>query len=134
MPGPPRPRWKPPKPRLMTRIKFFMRDGLMAGFAMTGHSGAGPAGGDIVCAALSSAAYMAANTVTDVCGCRAQTEVREGRMVLRVAQADRNRCQPVLTGFFRHLRALQAQYPRQINVTIWRCKRHAENKHPAVRP
>ena len=39
-------------------------DGLLSGFSVTGHAGAGEYGQDIVCAAVSSATYMTAN---DLC-------------------------------------------------------------------
>ena len=37
-------------------------------FTVKGHSGSANAGEDIVCAAVSSAVYMAANTVTEILG------------------------------------------------------------------
>ena len=100
----------------MTRSKFYRKDGLLRGFILEGHSGAGEAGADIVCAAVSSAAYMPANTLTEVMGCRAFAADGEGRMAVFPAQADLARCQELLQGFRLHMEGLQEQYPRNISV------------------
>jgi len=55
----------------MTRIKFFESGGVITGFELEGHAGAGLYGNDIVCAALSSAVLMAANTITEIIGAKA---------------------------------------------------------------
>ena len=54
----------------MTRATFVRKDGLLCGFTLRGHAGAGVSGTDVVCAAISSAAYLAANTITEICRCR----------------------------------------------------------------
>ena len=64
----------------MTRSKFFLKDGLLQGFTLDGHSGAGEAGTDIICAAVSSAAYLIANTLTEVMGCQASAADADGHM------------------------------------------------------
>ena len=66
-----------------------------AGFTVQGHSGSAEAGEDIVCAAVSSAVYMAANTLTDVLMLTPAIEVRDGFLSL-------------------HLRGLQEEYPDYI--------------------
>ena len=100
----------------MTRSKFYCKDGLLRGFILEGHSGAGKAGADIVCAAVSSAAYMTANTLTEVMGCRASAADGEGRMAVFVSEGDLTRCQELLQGFRLHMQGLQEQYPRNISV------------------
>ena len=47
------------------------------GFEISGHAG-GNAGRDIVCAAVSSAVYMAANTVTEIIKVRADISEQDG--------------------------------------------------------
>ncbi len=100
----------------MTTATFFSRNGRWYGFRISGHSGDAPAGESIVCAAVSSAAYMAANTVTDVCGCEASAEVRDGFLSLSVSEADLPRCQITLEGFHLHMKMLQEQYPDNIQL------------------
>lgn len=118
----------------MTRSKFLLRDGTFYGFVLDGHSGYAAAGADIVCAAVSSAAYLTVNTITAMAAGEARVAVDDGHMVLRLRHAQAAACQALLVGFYRHMRQLERQYPDQIHVTLWRCKRHAENRYPAVRP
>ena len=100
----------------MTRNKFFLRNGKLCGFELEGHSGAGEAGSDIVCAAVSSAAYLTANTITDVCHCRARVQDFLGHMTVKVEEADAERCQDILQGFRLHMEELEKQYPQHIQI------------------
>ena len=68
----------------MISVTFRMREGSLTGFTVSGHAGAGSAGRDIVCAAVSSAVYMAANTVTDVLHCPADITVGDGLLSLDI--------------------------------------------------
>ena len=69
-----------------------------------------------VCAAVSSAAYLTANTVTDILHVPAQVHVKDGRMDLRIAEEAAAHCQTVLAGLQLHLQALQDQYPERIQL------------------
>ena len=66
----------------MVSIHFLTSsEGLLQGFLMEGHAGAGEAGQDVVCAAISSAAYLVVNTLTDICHVTPLTlRAEEGRM------------------------------------------------------
>lgn len=100
----------------MIQVRFRAVQGLLCGFCITGHAGAGPAGEDVVCAAVSSAAYLTANTVTDILHVPAQVHVKDGRMDLRIAEEAAAHCQTVLAGLQLHLQALQDQYPERIQL------------------
>lgn len=50
----------------MTTAFLGLKDGKTAGFSISGHSGFAPSGKDIVCAAVSSAAYFAANLLSEI--------------------------------------------------------------------
>ena len=54
----------------MTKVKLLADEKGLCGFEISGHSSKDGADevGKIVCAAVSSAAYLAANTVTDIIG------------------------------------------------------------------
>ena len=93
-----------------------MKNGRLCGFELEGHSGAGEAGSDIVCAAVSSAAYLTANTVTDICHCRAEVWDSDGHMLVKVKDADTERCQDILKGFRLHMEELEQQYPEHIQI------------------
>lgn len=88
----------------------------MAGFDMRGHAQAGSYGSDTVCAAVSSAAYLAANTLTDVIGVPCKVTVSDGAMRLVVPGSRRQECSAVLRGLELHLRALAKQFPQNIRV------------------
>ena len=97
----------------MTKVNLFtLANGDLVGFRITGHSGFAESGSDIVCSAISSAAYMTANTVTEVIKVLAEIDVNEadGGMLLRVFQKDATACRDILQGFKLHMLALEEQY------------------------
>ena len=95
---------------------FFRKGNRITGFDLDGHCG-GVAGRDIVCAAVSSAAYLTANTLTDVCGLSADVTEADGKLCLRLADSDTTRGDDVMNGFYLHLCGLHDQYPKQIEIT-----------------
>ncbi|MFU0833322.1 MAG: Ribosomal-processing cysteine protease Prp [Oscillospiraceae bacterium] len=96
---------------------FTFSDGSPAGFRISGHSGAGAEGNDIVCAAVSSAAYMTVNTITDVVGIHhASVSVKDGYMDCKIAPEDAKVCSTLLKGLRLHLLALRQQYPQNIQI------------------
>ena len=99
----------------MIRVRFKTAGGLICGFTLSGHAGAGASGQDIVCAAVSSAAYMTANTVTEIIGATADIAVDDGYMDVTVTDRIPG-CQDVLSGFRLHLQAMQEQYPTRIQL------------------
>ena len=102
----------------MIQADFFVNaSGELTGFRITGHSGAAEAGSDIVCAAVSSAAYLVANTVSDVLGAEARITADEGYMSVRVADRDVRGCRVLLEGLKLHLLGLEEQYPKSIQVS-----------------
>ncbi len=99
----------------MIRVKFFIGNNRLNGFEISGHAMFAQRGKDVVCAAVSSAAYMAANTVTDVIGASAQTSVDEAAMILKLNESN-DKCEAVLRGLELHLTELSKQYPQNIKV------------------
>lgn len=103
----------------MLKAEFFiLDDGSIKGFDISGHSGYEESGKDIVCAAVSSAAYMAANTIVDVLGAQVDAVVEEdkGHMRFLVRGKYLPDCGYVLLGFKNHLLMLEEMYPKNINV------------------
>ena len=99
----------------MIRVRFHTASDNLVGFTLDGHAGAGVSGQDIVCAAVSSAAYMTANTVTEIIGATADITVDDGYM--QVMLTDKiDGCQDILSGFRLHLEALQDQYPNRVHL------------------
>lgn len=101
----------------MIHAEFFTKNNQPTGFRISGHSGASEPGTDIICAAVSSAAYLTANTITDVIGIPADISVQDGMMLLKVPLKDAASCGILLKGFHLHMAALKEQYPKNIELT-----------------
>ena len=101
----------------MIRAEFFtLPDNTITGFHISGHAGFADAGEDVVCAFVSSAAYMTANTITDVMGIDAQAEAGDGDMLLRVSKEASGQCKVLFEGLKLHLLSTQEQYPECLKV------------------
>ncbi|MBQ4244027.1 MAG: ribosomal-processing cysteine protease Prp [Clostridia bacterium] len=99
----------------MINATFFIDGENLSGFSLEGHSGFDEEGRDIVCAAVSSAAYMAANTVTDVIKEKASVKESDGKLELKLARPSQA-VQAVLRGLEIHLRNISEQYPGKVKV------------------
>lgn len=115
----------------MTKVLFYRTGSLITGFRISGHSGFAEAGEDIVCAAVSSAAYMTANTVTDVLGLKPKRlEVSDGFFALSLQSEDAKKASDILNGFHVHVKGLSKDYDGHITVTTLTIKNNyggAEN-------
>ena len=104
----------------MTKVEFFTQDDRITGFCVSGHSGYGEEGTDIVCAAVSTAVQMAEATLNDVLGVRAKTRVNadEARITLTLpaASEEEDAAQAVLAGMMITLCDLRDEYPDYIEV------------------
>lgn len=105
----------------MIKVNFFTSDSTINGFEISGHSGSAEAGSDIICSAVSSAAYMAANTLTEIVKCEAVADISDGYMSFTV-KTGLSEAQQILEGLELHLEALAADYPDNIKVTLRRCQ------------
>ena len=104
----------------MTRCEFFTEDERITGFSVSGHSGYGEAGSDIVCAAVSAVVTMAEATINDVCGAKAKVRVKEEnasvRLTLPASCDEEESVQAVLAGMMLTLISLRDEYPDYIEV------------------
>ncbi len=104
----------------MTKVGFFTQEDRITGFCVSGHSGYGEEGTDIVCAAVSAAVQMAEATLNDVLGVRAKTRVNadEARITLTLpaASEEEDAAQAVLAGMMITLCDLRDEYPDYIEV------------------
>jgi uncharacterized protein YsxB (DUF464 family) len=99
----------------MIQAKFLTSGATLRGFQISGHAG-GEAGTDIVCAAVSSAAYLTANTITEVLGVNAEIACDEGFLSCLIPKEDAAKCDVILKGLQLHLFALAEQYPKNIHA------------------
>lgn len=103
----------------MIKAEFYVTDnGNMVGFNISGHSGYANLGEDIVCAAVSSAAYMAVNTMSDVLGADIdiRTDDKLGIMRAHISEKDVAMCSDIMKGFKMHLVMLEEIYSKNIKV------------------
>ena len=104
----------------MTRCEFFMEEGRITGFSVSGHSGYAEAGSDIVCAAISAVVTMAEATINEVCGAKAKVRVKDDQaritLMLPASCDEEDTVQAVLSGLLLTLISLREDYPDYIEV------------------
>ena len=101
----------------MVRVNFFKDGDMLYGFECKGHTGIAESGEDIVCSFISSACYLAANTVTDIITLDARSSDTDGYMSLKINSSP-EKAQDILGGLVLHLTELEKDYPKNIKVTI----------------
>ncbi len=100
----------------MIKVEFFGTDPIY-GFHIMGHSDMNPEGPEVLCAAVSSAAYMTANTVTDVIGLKPILLNKDGNMYLKVkTEQEAKRCRVLFNGLRLHLSEIAQDYPKYLKV------------------
>ena len=100
----------------MTTAKFLFSDDVIVSFELSGHSDAGEEGTDIVCSAISSAVYMAANTITEILKLNPETVVRDGYLKVQMNIEDARKSKVITDGLYLHLSELQNQYPNNLKL------------------
>ncbi len=97
----------------MTKVVFYEKDEKLTGFLIKDHSGYEEEGYDIVCASVSSAAYLTANTLTEIVGAKAEIDLREAyfRFMLKdkLEESENH-----LKGLRLHLESLAGEYNEYI--------------------
>ena len=100
----------------MTTAKFLFSDDVIVSFELSGHSDAGEEGTDIVCSAISSAVYMAANTIIEIMKLNPETVVRDGYLKIQMNLEDARKSKVITDGLYLHLSELQNQYPNNLKL------------------
>ena len=100
----------------MIRTVFRLHENRLTGFTVKGHSGTAARGSDIVCAAVSSAAYMTVNTLTEIVNAQTEIEVKDGFLHCNVLNGN-DSARVILEGFRLHMEQLCEQYPTAIKIT-----------------
>ena len=96
----------------MIRAEFNIRKG---SFTIKGHSGSAESGQDIICAAVSSAAYMAVNTITEILGEDVDANVSDGYMKIKLS-GNNQTATDILRGLQLHIEELSKDYPDFIKI------------------
>ena len=101
----------------MTSVKFLSKGESLYGFEIKGHSSSDcdDVEGKIVCSAVSSAAYMTANTITEIIVDKCDITVDDALMRIKVNAPSENTI-AVLEGLKLHLTELSKQYSKRIRI------------------
>lgn len=99
----------------MIQAVFYHRRGLLTGYTVQGHSGSAARGQDIVCAAVSSAVYLTANSLTEIMHKRVRIRQADGFLEVLVCDPGQD-SETVLRGLELHLKSLSGEYPDYIRV------------------
>ncbi|MDE6470516.1 MAG: ribosomal-processing cysteine protease Prp [Eubacterium sp.] len=104
----------------MIEIEFYKGINGLCGFLASGHAYSGESGEDVICAFVSSACLMTANTVTEILGLDADAQSDDGYLKLMILENSAS-AQDVLNGLKLHLTELEKDYPENIKVIYRRC-------------
>ena len=96
----------------MITVEFFEDK---SGFEIRGHSGYKQSGSDIICASVSSAAYMTANTISEIIGSEIDAEEKSGYMKILIKDKN-DRTDAIVDGLKLHLTELSKQYPKYVII------------------
>ena len=106
----------------MTTVTFHTQGSRIIGFDAAGHSGYAEAGGDIVCAAVTSTVRLIECVLNDVMGLCAPVKISEKSALISLrlpgslGQTAESTCQTLLTGMMVYLSELHSEYPGFIEV------------------
>lgn len=100
----------------MIKARFFEKDGVPFGFEISGHA-CFTDDNDIVCASVSSAAYLTANGITEVVFCPAEATVDEkGEMRFILKDRTNDAAVKMIRSLIFHLEHLAQDYPENLKV------------------
>ncbi len=102
----------------MITVTFLKSANLLYGFKISGHSGYAEQGSDIVCAAVSSASVMAANTITEIQHIGAEVTDGDGFLSLKLPLSEADKACDIMQGLLLHMTALCEQYKKFIKLKI----------------
>ncbi len=106
----------------MTTATIFSEGDRLTGFEVQGHSGYAEAGGDIVCAAVTSAVRLVECAFNDVLGLEASVKVKEKeasiilKLPAKLGPTHESVCQTLMTAFMVHLAELAEEHPENLIV------------------
>lgn len=99
----------------MIQAGFFESNGKLNGFSIKGHAGYAESGYDIVCASVSSAVQLTANTITEGFGVKAEVSVIGDNIMLELSQPNRN-AEVMLEMLKLHIEMLSEEFPKTIKI------------------
>lgn len=104
----------------MINVEFYSGINGLCGFEVNGHAQGSDAGENVLCAFVSSACLMTANTVTEVLKLDCDAQSDDGYLKLMILE-NATAAQDILNGLKLHLTELMKDYPDNIKVIYRRC-------------
>jgi len=101
----------------MIKAVFYKQNGGLSGFSISGHAGLGESGRDVACAAVSSAAQLVCNTVTDFFKDEAEVSAEENRLQLKM-KSDSENSRRLIESFYTHLGFISLEFPGCIRIIV----------------
>ncbi len=104
----------------MTTASFFKKNGKFCKFQISGHSGYAEEGNDIVCAAVSSMAFLTINNLTDGFKIPCNVSLDQETTEIKCALVDEtDDCgSTLIAGLYRELITLADDYPKFVRVIV----------------
>jgi len=99
----------------MITAEFFKKQGALNGFQIKGHAGFSAKGNDIVCASVSSAVQLVANTITECFMIKAEVTVLNDRIQLQLPEYNSNGA-TLIEGLLLHLTVISEDYKGTIKI------------------
>lgn len=90
----------------------------LLGFGISGHADYADEGSDIVCASVSSAVMLTANTVTEVFHLNAKVKDMKNEILLKLTDDPDGTGDKLLLGLLTHLYLLSQQFPQAVEVKV----------------
>ena len=90
----------------------------LLGFGITGHAGFADEGFDIVCASVSSAVMLTANTVTECFKLHAKVIDNGNEILLKLTEDPEGTGDKLILGLLTHLYLLAEQFPEAVKVSV----------------
>ena len=105
----------------MIKAEFSKKNGNIVKIVVKGHSGYSDEGSDIVCASVSSVAFMSLNGIEKLLGLNFGYETGDGYLYFvlpdDIDKKDLERANILLKSFLLYINDLKEQYPEFIEVT-----------------
>jgi uncharacterized protein YsxB (DUF464 family) len=105
----------------MITAVFYKKGSDFSGFRVSGHAGYDDHGFDIVCASVSSAVELTADLITDSFKFKAETEVADNVVTLKIAEIseeNQKTASTIIAGLKVHLDFLGKSFERTIKTKI----------------
>lgn len=100
----------------MIRIQFFWHKKKLCGCKVSGHAGFADSGNDIVCASVSSAVQLTANTLTEIFHINANVIAGENSVSIKLPCDLSPKGVKILEGLKLHFDLLKDVYPEFIKI------------------